>query len=47
MVYAIDVPPTTDQDKVYEILAKGERSGVWRFQTGYDARVTPSSAGQS
>jgi len=42
-LYSVDVPPTADQSKVYEVLAEGERSGVWRFQTGYDARVTPGS----
>jgi hypothetical protein len=46
-LYSVDVPPTADQATVCEVLAAGERAGAWRFQTGYDARSTPSSAGRS
>ena len=46
-LYSVDVQPTADHAKVYEILAAGERAGAWRFQTGYDARATPSSEGPS
>jgi hypothetical protein len=46
-LYSVDVPATANHTKVFEVLAEGERSGVWRFQTGYDARTTPSSADPS
>jgi hypothetical protein len=42
-LYSVDVPPSADHGKAYEVLAGAERSGVWIFQTGYDARATPSS----
>jgi hypothetical protein len=47
LLYSVDVPPTADHTRVYDVLVAGERSGSWRFQTGYDARTTPSSASQS
>jgi hypothetical protein len=47
LLYSVDVPPTADHTRVYDVLVAGERSGSWRFQTGYDARSTPSSASPS
>ena len=46
-LYSVDVPPTADHAKVYDVLTAGELDRTWRFQTACDARTMPSSAGQS
>ena len=35
ILYAVDVPPETDIDAVYERLSDGERDGVWTFQESH------------
>ena len=32
---AVDVPPATDLDQVYELLEAGEAAGVWHFEEGH------------
>ncbi|KAB7768816.1 DUF4265 domain-containing protein [Xanthomonas maliensis] len=34
-LYAIDVPPSADIFKVYELLEKGEREELWVFEEGH------------
>lgn len=34
-LYSVDIPPTTQLSKVYELLQRGESEGVWMFQDGY------------
>ena len=34
-LYALDIPPEVDICKVYEILEKGQREGIWLFEEGY------------
>ena len=33
-LFAIDVPPKTDIDKVYELLETGEKENFWEFEEG-------------
>ena len=34
-LYAVDVPPEADIHRVYELLADGERDGIWDFEEGH------------
>lgn len=34
-LFAVDVPPRADIQKVFELLALGERDGVWDFDEGH------------
>ncbi|MDO8604026.1 MAG: DUF4265 domain-containing protein [bacterium] len=34
-LFAIDVPPETDLEKVIKILKDGEATGVWQYEEGY------------
>lgn len=34
-LFALDVPPETDINKVYELLDVGEKAGVWGFQEAH------------
>lgn len=33
--YAIDVPPSSDIYKVYQLLEKGEQDSIWEFEEGH------------
>jgi len=34
LLYSVDVPPKVDLERVHEVLADGERDGVWIYQDG-------------
>jgi Domain of unknown function (DUF4265) len=34
LLYAVDVPPSSDIFKIYGVLSDGEAEGVWVFQEG-------------
>lgn len=34
-LYSIDVPPTSNINKVYEILELGEKRNIWEFEEGH------------
>lgn len=38
-LFAVDVPPTADIYKAYELLEAGEKAGVWGFQEAHCGHV--------
>jgi hypothetical protein len=42
-LFAVDVPPQTDINKVYEILQLGEKYNIWEFEEGNCVHVTKVS----
>jgi hypothetical protein len=34
-LYAVDVPPAADIQRVYKLLEEGEQDGVWDFEEGH------------
>jgi hypothetical protein len=34
LLYAVDVPPSSDVSEVYDVLSDGEAKGIWIFQEG-------------
>jgi hypothetical protein len=34
-LFAVDVPPQTDIQRVYKLLEAGEKAGVWGFEEGH------------
>ena len=38
-MFALDIPPATDIEKVYALLEEGENAGIWDFEEGHFGHI--------